>query len=78
MAAKRATVAIFVALLLPAPAAATLLGVEDAETLTTVGQIHLGAERFADAERVLRSAIAQDPENAHQFETQAKPAGALP
>jgi tetratricopeptide (TPR) repeat protein len=43
---------------------ATLLGVEDAETLTAVGQIHLGAERFDDAERALRAAIARDPSNA--------------
>ena len=43
---------------------ATLLGVEDSETLTAVGQIHLGAERFDAAEPVLRAAIAQDPKNA--------------
>jgi tetratricopeptide (TPR) repeat protein len=43
---------------------AALLGVEDAETLTAIGQIHLGAERFDAAERALRSAIAQDPKNA--------------
>ena len=43
---------------------ATLLGVEDAETLVAIGQIHLGAERFDAAERVLRVAVAQDPRNA--------------
>ena len=42
----------------------TLLGVEDAETLAAIGQIHLGAERFDAAERALRGAIAQDPKNA--------------
>jgi tetratricopeptide (TPR) repeat protein len=42
---------------------AMLLGVEDAETLTAVGQIHLSAERFDAAERVLRAAIVQDPKN---------------
>jgi Flp pilus assembly protein TadD len=40
-----------------------LLGVEDAETLTAVGQIHLGAERFDDAEAALRRAIALDAKN---------------
>jgi tetratricopeptide (TPR) repeat protein len=43
---------------------ATLLGIEDAETLAAIGQIHLGAERFDAAERALRSAIARDPANA--------------
>jgi tetratricopeptide (TPR) repeat protein len=43
---------------------ATLLGVEDAETLTAIGQIHLTAERFDAADQVLRAAIAQDPKNA--------------
>ena len=43
---------------------AMLLGVEDAETLTAVGQIHLSAERFDAAERMLRAAIAHDPKNA--------------
>jgi len=43
---------------------ATLLGVEDTETLVAIGQIHLGAERFDAAERALRSAIASDPRNA--------------
>jgi tetratricopeptide (TPR) repeat protein len=43
---------------------ATLLGVADTETLTAVGQIHLGAERFDAAERALGRAIAQDPRNA--------------
>ena len=43
---------------------ATLLGVEDAETLVAIGQIHLGAERFDAAERALRSAVALDPKSA--------------
>lgn len=43
---------------------AARLGVEDTETLAAIGQLHLGAERFDAAERVLRAAIAQDPKNA--------------
>ena len=43
---------------------ATLLGVEDAETLVAIGQIHLGADRFDAAERALRTAVALDPESA--------------
>ena len=39
----------------------TLLGVEDVETLTAIGQIHLGAERFDAAEATLRRAVATDP-----------------
>ena len=31
-----------------------LLGVEDAETLTAVGQIHLGDERVRERDRLLR------------------------
>lgn len=42
----------------------TLLGVEDAETLAAIGQIHLAAERFDDAERTLRRAVALDAKNA--------------
>jgi tetratricopeptide (TPR) repeat protein len=42
---------------------ATLLGMEDPETLTAIGQIHLGADRFEAAESVLRKAVAQDPRN---------------
>jgi Flp pilus assembly protein TadD len=41
----------------------TLLGVEDVETLTAIGQIHLGAERFDAAEVTLRRAVAMDPKN---------------
>jgi tetratricopeptide (TPR) repeat protein len=41
-----------------------LLGGEDAETLTAIGRIHLAAERFDDAERVLRRATTLDPANA--------------
>jgi tetratricopeptide (TPR) repeat protein len=41
----------------------TLLGVEDVETLTAIGQIHLGAERFDMAETTLRRAVAADPKN---------------
>jgi tetratricopeptide (TPR) repeat protein len=43
---------------------ATLLGVQDAETLVAIGQIHLGADRFVDAERALRAAVALDPRSA--------------
>ena len=43
---------------------ATLLGVEDAETLLAIGQIHLAAERFDAAERALRAAVALDPKGA--------------
>jgi tetratricopeptide (TPR) repeat protein len=43
---------------------ATLLGVEDAETLVAIGQIHLGADRFDAAERALRAAVALDPKSA--------------
>lgn len=42
----------------------TILGVEDAETLTTIGQIHLAEERLAAAESALRKAVAIDAENA--------------
>ncbi|HET9024743.1 MAG TPA: tetratricopeptide repeat protein, partial [Burkholderiaceae bacterium] len=42
---------------------ATLLGVEDADTLTAIGQIHLGAERFDAAETTLRRAVALDPKH---------------
>jgi predicted Zn-dependent protease len=41
----------------------TLLGVEDVETMTAIGQIHLGAERFDAAEVTLRRAVAMDPKN---------------
>jgi len=43
---------------------ATLLGVEDAETLVAIGQIHLGDERFDAAERALRAAVVLDPKSA--------------
>ena len=42
----------------------SLLGVEDVETLATIGQIHLMADRFEAAEAVLRRAVAADPKNA--------------
>jgi tetratricopeptide (TPR) repeat protein len=41
----------------------TMLGVEDAETLTTIGQIHLAEERLTPAESALRKAVAIEPEN---------------
>ena len=40
---------------------ASLLGHDDAETLGTIGQIHLTAGRFDAAEAALRRAIALDP-----------------
>ena len=40
---------------------ASLLGHEDAETLATMGQIHLTAGRFENAEPLLRRAVALDP-----------------
>ena len=42
---------------------ALFLGGEDAATVTAIGRIHLAAERFADAERSLRRAVALDPAN---------------
>jgi Flp pilus assembly protein TadD len=39
-----------------------LLGLEDAETLAAIGQIHLEAGRFADAEEILRRAVARQPD----------------
>ena len=46
-----------VALLLSA-----IIGVEDAETLAAIGQIHLDARRYPLAERVLRRAVAMQPD----------------
>lgn len=43
---------------------ATLLGHEDAETLTAIGQIHLRQQRPAAAETVLVRAVRQDPASA--------------
>ena len=42
----------------------TLLGGEDARTLTAIGQIYLTAERLDDAERVLQRAVAADATDA--------------
>jgi predicted Zn-dependent protease len=42
----------------------TLLGGEDAKTLTAIGQIYLTAERLDDAERVLQRAVAADATDA--------------
>jgi Flp pilus assembly protein TadD len=42
----------------------SLLGLEDAETLAVIGQIHLNAGRYTMAEEVLRRAIALQPESA--------------
>jgi tetratricopeptide (TPR) repeat protein len=39
------------------------LGGEDAATLSAIGRIHVAAERFDDAERALRRAVALDPAN---------------
>ena len=39
----------------------TVLGVEDAETLTAIGQIHLNADRFDAAEAALRRVVKLDP-----------------
>jgi tetratricopeptide (TPR) repeat protein len=41
-----------------------LLGLEDAETLAAIGQMHLDAGRLADAEAVLRRAVALQPDRA--------------
>ena len=43
-------------------AMADLLGGADAESLTVLGQIHLDADRLADAESVLRRAVATGPD----------------
>jgi tetratricopeptide (TPR) repeat protein len=43
-------------------AMADLLGGVDAESLTVLGQIHLGADRLEDAESVLRRAVALQPD----------------
>jgi tetratricopeptide (TPR) repeat protein len=40
---------------------ASRLGLEDAQTLTAMGEIHLGAGRLAQAETVLRRAVATAP-----------------
>jgi tetratricopeptide (TPR) repeat protein len=42
----------------------SLLGLEDAETLAVIGQIHLNAGRYTMAEEVLRRAIALQPASA--------------
>ena len=44
---------------------ATLLGLEDGETLGAIGQLHLAAERLDLAERTLRRAIALAPDLPH-------------
>jgi tetratricopeptide (TPR) repeat protein len=41
----------------------SLLGLEDAETLAVIGQIHLTADRYTAAEDVLRRAVALKPES---------------
>jgi tetratricopeptide (TPR) repeat protein len=43
-------------------AMADLLGGADAESLTALGQLHLGAGRLEDAEAVLRRAVAMEPD----------------
>lgn len=43
---------------------ASLLGVEDAETLGVMGQLHLNAGRYTTAEAVLRRAVALQPDAA--------------
>jgi tetratricopeptide (TPR) repeat protein len=43
-------------------AMADLLGGADAESLTVLGQLHLGANRLEDAESVLRRAVAMQPD----------------
>jgi Flp pilus assembly protein TadD len=43
---------------------ASLLGVEDAETLGVMGQLHLNASRYTTAEAVLRRAVALQPDAA--------------
>ena len=43
---------------------ASLLGVEDAESLGVMGQLHLNAGRYATAEAVLRRAVALQPDAA--------------
>jgi tetratricopeptide (TPR) repeat protein len=42
---------------------ALFLGGEDAVTVSAIGRIHLAAERFDDAERTLRRAVALNPAN---------------
>lgn len=41
---------------------ADLLGGADAESLTAIGQLHLDADRLADAEAVARRAVSMDPD----------------